>query len=202
MDRRFGRPLPCQLANPTRAHPIPPEFFTPCHAALCAYAVLAAVSSCYPPVWGRLPTRYSPVRRSVTKIVIPKKSNLSASLDLHVLGTPPAFILSQDQTLVKKFSLGPGKTTRFSYPVTYCFWVSIFRCLSLNYSSQKNLQGRCLLFSYQSSWCFAVSQRVSLNIIPSITMSVKTIFYLFFTFFNMIFPVLQIVLSLTFSYKI
>ena len=102
----------------------------------------------------------------------------------------------------KKFSLGPGKTTRFSYPVTYCFWVGIFRCLSLNYSSQKNLQGRCLLFSYQSSWCFAVSQRVSLNIIPSITMSVKTIFYLFFTFFNMIFPVLQIVLSLTSSYKI
>ena len=70
MDRRFGRPLPCQLANPTRAHPIPPEFFTPCHAALCAYAVLAAVSSCYPPVWGRLPTRYSPVRRSVTKTSI------------------------------------------------------------------------------------------------------------------------------------
>ena len=104
----------------------------------------------------RLPTRYSPVRRSVTKIVIPKKSNLSASLDLHVLGTPPAFILSQDQTLVKKFSLGPEKTTRFSYPVTYCFWVGIFRCLSLNYSSQKNLQGRCLLFSYQSPWCFAV----------------------------------------------
>ena len=102
----------------------------------------------------------------------------------------------------KKFSLGPGKTTRFSYPVTYCFWVDISRCLSLNYSSQKNLQGRCLLFSYQSSWCFAVSQRVSLNIIPSITMSVKTIFYLFFTFFNMIFPVLQIVLSLTSSYKI
>ena len=102
----------------------------------------------------------------------------------------------------KKFSLGPGKTTRFSYPVTYCFWVDISRCLSLNYSSQKNLQGRCLLFNYQSSWCFAVSQRVSLNIIPSITMSVKTIFYLFFTFFNMIFPVLQIVLSLSFSYKI
>ena len=56
----------------------------------------------------------------------------------------------------KKFSLGPGKTTRFSYPVTYCFWVGISRCLSLNYSSQKNLQGRCLLFSYQSPWCFAV----------------------------------------------
>ena len=69
-DRRFGGPLPRQLPNQTRAHPIPPEFFTLSHAAPCAYAVLAAVSSCYPPVWGRLPTRYSPVRRSVTKTSI------------------------------------------------------------------------------------------------------------------------------------
>ena len=67
MDRRLGRPLPCQLANPTRVHLIPPEFFTPYHAVLCAYAVLAAISNCYPPVWGRLPTRYSPVCHSVTK---------------------------------------------------------------------------------------------------------------------------------------
>ena len=49
MDRRLGGPLPHQLANPTRVHLIPPEFFTPCHATLCAYAVLPAVSSCYPP---------------------------------------------------------------------------------------------------------------------------------------------------------
>ena len=100
-DRRFGGPLPRQLPNQTRAHPIPPEFFTPYHAVLCAYAVLAVISNCYPPVQGRLPTRYSPVRRSVTKLFIPKKSKQSASLDLHVLSTPPAFILSQDQTLVK-----------------------------------------------------------------------------------------------------
>ena len=33
-DRRLGGPLPRQLANQTRAHPIPPEFFTPGHAAL------------------------------------------------------------------------------------------------------------------------------------------------------------------------
>ena len=31
------------------------------------YAVLAAVSDCYPPLKGRLLTRYSPVRHSVTK---------------------------------------------------------------------------------------------------------------------------------------
>ena len=33
-DRRLGGPLPRQLANQTRAHPIPPEFFTPDHAVL------------------------------------------------------------------------------------------------------------------------------------------------------------------------
>ena len=65
-DRRLGGPLPRQQANQTRAHPVPPEFFTPEDVFLCAYAVLAAVSSCYPPVQGRLPTRYSPVRHSVT----------------------------------------------------------------------------------------------------------------------------------------
>ena len=64
-DRRFGGPLPRQLANQTRAHPAPPEFSTLLHAKLCAYAVLAAVSGCCPPVRGRLPTRYSPVRHSV-----------------------------------------------------------------------------------------------------------------------------------------
>ena len=102
-DRRLGRPLPRQLANQTRVHLTPPEFFTLFHAELCAYAVLAVISNCYPPVQGRLPTRYSPVRHSVTKIFIPKKSNKSASFDLHVLSTPPAFILSQDQTLMFKF---------------------------------------------------------------------------------------------------
>ena len=35
---------------------------------------------------------------SFTKI-IPKKSICKFPLDLHVLGTPPAFVLSQDQTL-------------------------------------------------------------------------------------------------------
>ena len=64
-DRRLGGPLPRQLANQTRAHPIPPEFLPLCHAAPRSYAVLAVISNCYPPVWGRLPTRYSPVRRSV-----------------------------------------------------------------------------------------------------------------------------------------
>ncbi len=58
-----------------------------------SYAVLAPVSRCYSPLQGRLPTCYSPVRRC-TQGIAPL-----FSLDLHVLGTPPALILSQDQTL-------------------------------------------------------------------------------------------------------
>ena len=60
------------------------------------YAVLAIVSNSYPPLQGRLPTRYSPVRNSSKKSKL-----LSSAFYLHVLGTPPAFILSQDQTLIK-----------------------------------------------------------------------------------------------------
>jgi hypothetical protein len=55
-------------------------------------AVLARVSPGYPPPQGRLPTCYSPVRRSPV-------AEATFAHDLHVLSTPPAFILSQDQTL-------------------------------------------------------------------------------------------------------
>ena len=64
--------------------------------ALRTYAVLARVSPGYPPLQGRLSTCYSPVRRFTNR---PKST---FSLDLHVLSTPPAFILSQDQTLQLK----------------------------------------------------------------------------------------------------
>lgn len=59
------------------------------------YAVLAIVSNSYPPLSGRLPTRYSPVRNSSVQC-----KHLTSAFYLHVLGTPPAFVLSQDQTLV------------------------------------------------------------------------------------------------------
>ena len=61
------------------------------------HAVLPPVSRGYPPPRGRLPTRYSPVRCSCTP-------EGALPLNLHVLGTPPAFILSQDQTLQLKMS--------------------------------------------------------------------------------------------------
>src|SRR5947208_13148439 len=57
-----------------------------------SYPVLDPVSQAYPRAEGRSPTCYSPVRRSCT----PERA---LPLDLHVLSTPPAFVLSQDQTL-------------------------------------------------------------------------------------------------------
>ena len=127
-DRRLGEPLPHQLANQTRAHLSPINLWLVYYALFQLYEVLIKVSFGYPSVKGRLPTRYSPVRRLVllriqysTLLALNSacfvSSNLTTrvrnektlieysipskpSLDLHVLGTPPAFILSQDQTLI------------------------------------------------------------------------------------------------------
>src|SRR5699024_12362443 len=60
--------------------------------------VLVRVCTSYPKLVGRLPTCYSPIRRSIHRRP-PEGFSLLHALDLHVLGTPPAFVLSQDQTL-------------------------------------------------------------------------------------------------------
>ena len=64
------------------------------------HAVLAAVSGCCPPLQGRFLTRYSPVRH-FPLFPLDESSFHRFSFDLHVLSTPPAFVLSQDQTLHK-----------------------------------------------------------------------------------------------------
>ena len=69
-----------------------PALISACSKAGC-YAVLASLSGRYPPLEGRSPTCYSPVCHSVIHCWI-------TAFDLHVLGTPPALILSQDQTLM------------------------------------------------------------------------------------------------------
>ena len=64
----------------------------PCECV--CYGVLVRISPGYPPPMGRLHTRYAPVRRSPAVYCY-----TPLPLDLHVLGLPLAFILSQDQTL-------------------------------------------------------------------------------------------------------
>ena len=66
------------------------------------HAVLAVVSNCCPPLKGRFLTRYSPVRHC-PHLPLSENSFQWFSFDLHVLSTPPAFVLSQDQTLYKSY---------------------------------------------------------------------------------------------------
>ena len=91
-DRRLGRPLPYQLANPTQALPIArgPERSPAFPRG--AYAVLARVSPGYPPLQGRFLRVTHP---SATLLA----TEVTFAFDLHVLGLPPAFNLSHDQTL-------------------------------------------------------------------------------------------------------
>jgi hypothetical protein len=84
MDRE---PLPVRQPASRGRH------FPPAPLALWSYPVLAPLSKCYPGHRGRLLTCYSPVRH----FTHPPKG--AFSFDLHVLSTPPAFVLSQDQTL-------------------------------------------------------------------------------------------------------
>ena len=109
---RLGGLLPRQLANGTRTHPqvagpkVPT--FNSTTKVTEYYAVLIPVSRGYPPLEGRLSTRYSPVRR----LIDPERPT---PLDLHVLGTPPAFVLSQDQTLMCNQKLTGMLRTHFSF---------------------------------------------------------------------------------------
>ena len=92
---RLGGPLPRQLTNGTWAHLMAAGLTVPAFPKSCdsAYAVLATVSRSYPPPQGRSPCITHPC---ATKVLLPPS-------DLHVLGTPPAFVLSQDQTLSSYF---------------------------------------------------------------------------------------------------
>ena len=88
--RRLGKPLPHQLANAPRAHPD------------------AEAEASFPPrgTSGISPSFDGLSRSSgqVTHVLLTRSrlcpgASPGSSLHLHVLGTPPAFVLSQDQTL-------------------------------------------------------------------------------------------------------
>ena len=92
-DHRLGRPLPHQLTNRTQATHIAKgpkvPIFNP--------EISCGISLSFPKLSHsirHIPTRYSPVRHSSS---VHKCTPLP--FDLHVLSVPPAFNLSQDQTL-------------------------------------------------------------------------------------------------------
>ncbi len=179
MDRRLGRPLPCQQANPTRVHLIPPEFFTPDHAVLCAYAVLAVISDCYPPVQGRLPTRYSPVRHSVTKDFIRRicpKCFVRLACVKHAASVHP----EPGSNSLNKCLLQVKINSWLIYPF-YCF-LRIFR--SFVFMILKRTFEECVsLFSYQRSILHCRLSQTALLLYHVISCLSRT----FFNFFEVVF---------------
>ena len=153
------------------------------------YAVLAIVSNSYPPLQGRLPTRYSPVRNSSKKSKL-----LSSAFYLHVLGTPPAFVLSQDQTLINTLIIVRALTHYRRLTIYSCKLTgyNVFYhnpALGFLFSSQRSLSLlRQLLYSSKSRmtcqhffWSFFASRvrylsRNSLFIISSLACLVNNFF--------------------------
>src|SRR5262245_19159357 len=112
-----------------------------------SHPVLAHLSVGYPGLEGRLPTCYSPVRRC-TQGVTPLFSH-----DLHVLGTPPAFVLRQDQTLQLNWSAAPPEgseaDTSNDAPDLASTKNRAVRTITLGTFSAKLMGKGALLFSFQ-----------------------------------------------------
>ena len=170
------------------------------------YQVLIPVSRGYPCVRGRLPTLYSPVRRypllQSTEVSIQR-----FPLDLHVLGTPPAFILSQDQTLnkwyVKHFCLSSSLSflTHFERLAFFfrfaklLFWnctritfYQIADCIFFVHFIDLGDQLNDLFDSISTLCCFQGSRSVwrgTFKIIRIETLDVNDFFEVFSTFFKL-----------------
>ena len=114
---RLGEPLPHQLPDRTQVAPS-----AHCCFHLSAYGVLATVSRSCPPPQGTSLCFTHPSAAISSKIhrsLIRKKPP-----NLHVLSTPPAFILSQDQTLRKINRLSLARLTCLAslhpFPLSRC----------------------------------------------------------------------------------
>ena len=114
-------------------------------------------------------------------------SHIRTPFDLHVLSTPPAFILSQDQTL--KLSLILFRTTLalffllkesskglFRCPFgLYCFWGTISRLLRMKISNEFSGLSYCLIIKVHVLSFY----RSSLTSVPQYFLFVKRFFELF-----------------------
>ena len=95
-DRRLGGPLPHQPANRTRGH----------LKADCSFSLCSMPSRGLMRFQQSFPTVVPLFEAGSSRVTHPfatrsRKQASSLSFDLHVLGAPPAFVLSQDQTLYK-----------------------------------------------------------------------------------------------------
>ena len=129
------------------------------HAIPPAYAVLSVISHCYSPLIGRLLTCYSPVRHGVQQV---DKSSCLLPFDLHVLCTPPAFILSQDQTLNFCLIFFSHSNLPACLYFSYLFW-TVLCPLGFIFS-----KGYCLFFNVLYSLKYSRSRLYIYNILLSV----------------------------------
>ena len=106
--RRLGGPLPPQQDDRTRANPA---------ARAEALFNLAMPWGINPPFGGLSPTAGHVTHVLLTRapLGILKASFMNSPYNLHVLNTPPAFVLSQNQTLRKKTQCSGFRKNRNSY---------------------------------------------------------------------------------------
>ena len=128
-DLSLGEPLPHQLANQTRAH-LKAKALASSLSQLHLYSALELSSISQP--FGRL----FQTLRQITHVLLTRTPLYSVLLhftfDLHVLSTPPAFALSQDQTLMffinivfvsgLPLSLSFNREPIPNLAFTYCFY--------------------------------------------------------------------------------
>ena len=77
--------------------PIPVWYFAaPLILNTCVFKILSGIS---PPFGGLFPSQGQVAYALLTRPPVYSPTEVDFPLDLHVLGTPPAFVLSQDQTL-------------------------------------------------------------------------------------------------------
>ena len=108
------------------------------------HSVLAPLSKCCPHLEGRLLTRYSPVRHLVF-------TEINTPFDLHVLSTPPAFVLSQDQTLQKNYF----SKNRFGSLLSVLKEINLGNLLKSRYRTFVYVRKHiCALFSFQRTFLF------------------------------------------------
>ena len=93
---------PHQLADRPRAHPETTAF------AVFGVLKMSSIATCgiNPPFGGLSPIsgQVAHVLRTLAPLTCPRIATRTNPFDLHVLSTPPAFVLSQNQTLRKEFA--------------------------------------------------------------------------------------------------
>ena len=112
---RLGRPSPHQQADRPRAHPPPkqPKPVESFQTHPCEQARTPRISHPFKRL-SRSEGQVTHVLLTRSPLTPPPKKRGQGPFDLHVLSTPPAFVLSQDQTLQKnqKTNHTPTQTTK------------------------------------------------------------------------------------------